>query len=574
MTPLASPVGWSNPDLFSLAIAALLSVLAVAVRRRPSGALLVGGAIVAMMAGVALVSTQFDLVGWHGFMHGAPLLRMLDGAPLPPEDPLFAGQALRYPWVEHWLMALLARVTGLNPHYMTIGIEIVLFGALLAAGAWLARAVTRERDVVALSVLFTAFGVSAFHGGIVQAALLRAFPWWSIETRIIPLDKFANITGMPLGYVAMVLSAGAGVRLATGQGSPRKMLLLIAACTVVASLIHPLSWVGILAFQGVVGLALLAMRRREQFLEAAGLALAVGLPSLAALPYLREIGQSSSSDGWTGLTPGGFLLQMKEVDLLLFLGPLLLLAYVRRERLLGMLEDGNRALGVMMLAIAGMAVAYLVVRFPGRNEYKFLLFAIPSAAVVLSICLADLLERHRALAAALIVLFLLPGGRALGGRPWYTVTDPCRTDGQYLRVLDPSADELYQWIAANTPKDAVFLAADLRIPPLSRRGMYIAVNAPWRGPDGWGLAREQLLQWHIRQPDDVMHRRQQLATIVLDANWDAMNPDVVLQQIRSDIPGRPLYVHSRNPAATAKLKAAPQFRLLFENAAGAVFAAQ
>lgn len=572
MAPSSLLPGWSNPDLFALALAGVLAVFVTAVRRHRHSPWIVGGAMVGVVGVLAAVSTQFDLVGWHGFMHGAPLLRLLDGGPLPPEDPLFAGQALRYPWIEHWLMAVLARGTGLNAHFLTIGIEVGLFGALLASAAWLASTVTRERDVLALSVLLAGFGVSVFHGGLAQGALLRAFPSLSMETRIIPVDKFASITGMPLGYVAMVLSAAAGLRIACRVDGTRAMTVLVGGCTMVAALIHPLSWVGILAFQGVVGLVLLCSRRREQVLRAAGLAAAVVIPSLLAFPYLREVGISQSSDGWTGLTSPESLLWAKAADLALFLAPLALVSYVCRDRLLGLLDDGNRALRVLMLAVAAMAAAYLAVRFPGRNEYKFLLFAVPAAAVILSIGLAELLERHRALAVALIALLLLPGGRALGARPWFAVTDPCRADGAYLRILDPAADELYRWVAANTPADAVFLAADLRIPPLARRSLYIPVDAPWMGRDGWGLGREQLLQWHIRQPDPVMHRRQQLATMVLDGNWGGQDPAAVVSAIRADVPGRPLFVHVRAPAALARLKATAGFELRFENAAGGILA--
>lgn len=570
MAPSPLPSGWSNPDLLSFAIAGLLALFVVTVRRRERSPWLVGGAMVLVLAAVAAVSTQFDLVGWHGFMHGAPLLRLVDGGPLPPEDPVFAGQALRYPWIDHWLMAMLTRATGLNAHSLTVGVEVGLFGVLLAAGARLASAVTRERDVVALSVLFTGFGVSMVHGGLLQDILLRAFPGLSMETRVIPVDKFANITGMPLGYAAMVLAAAAGVRLASRAASPRAVTVLVAACTMTAALVHPLSWVGILAFQGVVFLVLLASRRGDDARRALGLAVAVALPSLLALPYLREVGLSQSSDGWTGLTSPSSLLWAKVQDLALFLAPLALVSYVARDRLLVMLDSGNRALRVLVLVVAAMAAAYLVVRFPGRNEYKFLLFSVPAASVILAIGMAELLDRHRALAAATIALLLLPGGRALGVRPWFAVTDPCRADGAYLRVLDPAADELYRWVAANTPADAVFLAADLRIPPLARRSLYVAVDAPWRGRDGWGLTRTQLLQWHVRRPDSEMYERQRRATVVLDANWKAEDPQRVISSIRADIPGRALFVHSQNAAALALLRETPGFRLRFENAAGGV----
>ena len=563
--------GWSNADLFSVYLACALALLVVAVRRLQAAPWIVGAATFLPLAIVAVYSTQFDLVGWHGFMHGSPILRILDGGPLPPEDPLFAGAALRYPWVEHWLIASLARLTDLNTHFMTIGIEVGLFACFLATGAWLASMVTRDRTVIALSVLLTGFGVSVFHGGLLQDALLRTFPRLSMETRVVPLDKFASITGMPLGYLAMAVSAAAAVRLACGRDSTSRMAALVAACTLTAALIHPLSWVGVITFVAVVVMVLVASRTREDLTRVMWLAAAVGLPSLVALPYLRSIGESQSSDGWTGLTSPSWLFFAKAEDLAIFLAPLLVVAWVSRARLAAMLEEGNRALGILMLAVAMMAAAYLAVRFPGRNEYKFLLFGAPAAAVILALGPRDLLDRRPVVGLGLVALLLVPGSHDLGVRPWFTVTDPSRADGLYLRALDPAADELFQWIANQTPTDSVFLAPDLRVPPLGRRGLYIAVDAPWRGRDGWGLHRNQLLQWHVRRPDAVMYRRQHLATLVLDGNWSVEPTDRVIAQIRADVPGRPLFVHMTNPDAAARLDRTPGFWLRFRNGAGSVY---
>jgi hypothetical protein len=157
----------------------------------------------------------------------------------------------------------------------------------------------------------------------------------------------------------------------------------------------------------------------------------------------------------------------------------------------------------------------------------------------------------------------------LGERPWFEVTDPARLDGQYQRALDPSADELYQWVAHETPADAVFIAADLRVPPLGHRSLYVAVDAPWRGRDGWGLPRTSLLQWHVRRPDAEMYRRQQLATIVLSPDW-AAPPDAVLQEIAAAIPGRSIFVHAPWPGVAAKLDRTPGFQRRFGNAAGSI----
>ncbi|HKO92287.1 MAG TPA: hypothetical protein VJU61_14085, partial [Polyangiaceae bacterium] len=113
-------------------------------------------------------------------------------------------------------------------------------------------------------------------------------------------------------------------------------------------------------------------------------------------------------------------------------------------------------------------------------------------------------------------------------------------------------------------------AADLRMPPLGRRSLYVAVDAPWLGRDGWGLPRNSLLQWHVRRPDAEMYRRQSLATIVLSGDW-ALAPAPVMAEIAGAVPGRAIFVHSSWPEVSAKLDRTPGFQRRFANGAGAIF---
>jgi len=108
------------------------------------------------------------------------------------------------------------------------------------------------------------------------------------------------------------------------------------------------------------------------------------------------------------------------------------------------------------------------------------------------------------------------------------------------------------------------------MPPLGRRSLYIAVDAPWLGRDGWGLPRNSLLQWHVRRPDADMYRRQSLATIVLSPDWSSPAEDV-MRQIESAVPGRTLYVHSWSRLVSAKLDATPGFARRFANRAGSIY---
>jgi hypothetical protein len=558
------------PDLFAVILSVLFALAVLVTKERPLVRWLVPCLAFLPVPLVALISPQFGLVGWHGFMHSAPIYQIMNGGPVPPEEPLFAGGTLRYPWVEHWIVAQLSGFTGVNVHWLTLAIEIIAYAALLLAGGRLAALLSKDRASIALGVLFTGFGISIFHAGLLVDAFQRAFPSLWLETRVVPLDKFANISAMPIGYAAFATAAVAGLRLASETDPPRRQARVVLCCTALASLLHPLSWLCILAFQGVVGVVLLATRKRQELLHAAWLAAAVILPSVVALPYLRAVGASESSDGWTGLTYAE-LFWAKLGDAAVFLGPLLLVAYVERARLRRMLAEGNRALGIVLLSIPCMVAAYLVLRFPGRNEYKFLLTLVPGAAAVLGLCLRPLLDRHQVLAGALLVLLLTPGARMLGIRPGFQVTEPCRTDGPYLQAINANNNALYRWIATETPKDAVFVSESLRIPPLGRRSLYIAMPAQWLGRDGWGLDRFSLLEWHIRRPDAVMLLRQQRAVQVLAPVWSKPAGELV-NAIQADVPGRPLFVHASEPRAISKLEQTPGFVRRFSNLAGAVYA--
>jgi hypothetical protein len=561
----------SPEDRFALVFAALLALLVGVVigRRRAERALWAAAFLPAPI--VALVSPTFDFVGWHGFMHASPVFQLMVRGGTVPEDPLFAGGTIRYPWVEYWVLAHGANLTGLSPLVLALVVQTLAFALFLFAAGAVAATLTRDRFTVAIAVLLSAYGVSIFHGGLFAAPLERALPPLWLETRVVPVDKFLNLTAAPLGYAALATFAAVSVRIAARRGDERRQLVAAAAATLVAVFFHPLSWLGILVHAGAVAGVVGLQRDRASLARAARLLLAAGLPSLAALPYLRGIGLSESSDGFSGVTPSAALLGAKAADLAFFLATPLLLTLLDGRALGRRLRERDGASRVLVGILGSCAIAYLALRLPGRNEYKLLLAMVPAAAALMAPPLRALLARRRWVGLVLLLLLVLPGGRILGSRPWFRVTDPARLDGRFLRAVDPDADALYRYVAEQTPVDAVFLAADLRVPPLGRRSLYIAVDAPWRGRDGWGLPRNSLLQWHIRRPDAVMYRRQHLATIVLNPDW-ARPPATVMAAIAADVPGRPLFVHAHTPRVEAKLDATPGFERRFGNRAGAVYA--
>jgi hypothetical protein len=57
-----------------------------------------------------LINLKFVIVGWHEFMHASIVFNIINEG-VPPEDVLLAGHPLKYPWIHHYIVAIL----GLSP---------------------------------------------------------------------------------------------------------------------------------------------------------------------------------------------------------------------------------------------------------------------------------------------------------------------------------------------------------------------------------------------------------------------------------------------------------------------------
>ena len=211
-------------DTFALVLAAAITLLvAIGLRRRFGPWIIVLSAFLPVPI-VALFAKQFDFAGWHAFMHASPIYQIMDRGVLRPEEPLFAGAAIRYPWVEQWITAQASRFTGVNPLVLSLVAQTFAYAVFLAGAAWLAATVTRDRVTIALATLLSAFGITIFHFGFLAGPAQRAFPPLWLDPRAVPLDKFLNITAAPLGLAAM-LRRSAACPLSTG--SSLRMILII-----------------------------------------------------------------------------------------------------------------------------------------------------------------------------------------------------------------------------------------------------------------------------------------------------------------------------------------------------------
>lgn len=80
------------------------------------------------------------LVSFHGLLHAAIVEQLsVDGAPVPPENPFYAGHPVAYYWFFHWLAAQLVRLFGFNVFYAMEALILFGTGTLAIAGVALGR---------------------------------------------------------------------------------------------------------------------------------------------------------------------------------------------------------------------------------------------------------------------------------------------------------------------------------------------------------------------------------------------------------------------------------------------------
>src|SRR6185503_16791109 len=117
-------------EYFALFLAAAITLVFVVSKSRSFVIRATGLAAFLPVPIVALFSKQFDIVGWHGFMHASAMYQVMERGVARPEDPVYAGASLRYPWVEHFLAAKASLISGVNPLVLALVAETFAYLAL------------------------------------------------------------------------------------------------------------------------------------------------------------------------------------------------------------------------------------------------------------------------------------------------------------------------------------------------------------------------------------------------------------------------------------------------------------
>ncbi len=537
-----------------------------------------------VLAAVFVVLTAFTFMydghreaGHHGFMHASYVYTIMEQG-LPPEDPLFAGEPLRYPYLLNGLLAQCLLWIAITPGTCFTLINLLALAATIFVIYRTAALIRAERTFCILAVVLALIGGPFIDGPVVGALELIGIPR---EVRHLPYSKFHQANSNQIGYLCFAIALYASLRLFRSPSRRRSAMALLCVATVGAALFYMFSWLMVcicVAASGAMMLAGSNMNARKGGLYAL---ITVALSSAACMPYILSIVSGRSSQGSLSLAGVGPILRSLEVALLA-LAPALALSVLYRDSLIAAFRKQMRMATVLLTWFGIPCLLSIIVLAPVNDQYKFLSHALLPFAVITAIAIeAFYCSRKK---AAIVFIFMLSVAltwrHATIVRTGWPAIDPTWADGAFLRQADAAEDALYTWIATNTPVNAVFLDTQLTIPTFGRRSLYVGL--PWRRErlmqndprvfsiiDGWDV--NGLLPVEVGGHDRTkVEQRRATAAALLSENSTSVEPRP-LAQVLEDVPTRPVYIVARDPLVRYRLQHDQRMHLAYEGDDASVF---
>lgn len=510
-------------------------------------------------APVVLLTLMPDhrLISFHGFLHSAIAYRILANG-VPPFDPLFAETPLLYPWAHHAVVAGISRVTGLSPASIFASINVVALTATLSTVYAICASLFRDRATAFFGAALSLYGLAS----LPVAVALAAFPSIELETRLIPIQKYASTNSNALGFLLYAMGLLALVRLSdrTGRPTPGSLAALFAA-VLAAAIFYPLAWAPLAAVAlASAGVASLLPGARP---VAIWIFVTVACASTIALPYLWsvQIGKSAAAAIVLDISAGHLI--RNGANLLLVTFGWLALLTLGLPELRQLWRERPAACLVLGAAAMIPAAMFWPTHAAVHSEYKFLALcgfglAIPSALVVKKIY-----DRSVLLCFALLCILFVPAGSFFAQLARYDFRGDApavREQGPLILLVDEHERALTDWIRAQTAPDAVFVDSELSIPPFAHRQLYVAMEpaAPGSRLRGWGLPPLTFLAEVIGHPIDSIERRRGVTISLLSAR----GLGYALDTLRRDISTRELYLVARTPASR-RLSRRPELERVF-----------
>jgi len=452
-----------------------------------------------------LLTSDRVRVSIHGLLHSALLYSATERG-LPPENPFFAGEPVRYYWTWHVATAGATSVADIDPVLaFAAGNTAALLAFLFLLGC-LGRELFPGRGATLLSMLLgflclNPIGGFLFPGaeapGTLQDVAAGANPINVLyrlavggEVRITAtLTKFLNVSSFPQAFCLLIAAVLLLVRLAKQPSWALSLVTMTALMGCIS--LSPITGATAGLAIGAAAILLVPLARPGEAgrrgLSAVIAALVASL--VLALPFVLL-----GTAGKSGIEPAVQLLPTldKLQRVLLNLGPAMLLALPACVALWG--REGTAGTAGRLLVLSAFLVAALgvLLAFPVRSEYKMVRMAAPLFGVLAAGTVVLATRTRRAwitvVAGALVLAPFIPTNviawdtyRAHARAPM-----PLSAVGSRL-VIDPQVHQdarIYEWIRINTPEDTIIVTDP------SRKDL--AVGGPEQGDEIPALAHRPI----------------------------------------------------------------------------------
>ena len=482
------------------------------------------------------INPKWRVYSNHGLWHTAIVYRIAGGE-IPPLHPFLGGEPIRYCWGNHLLASLLLKTVTPTPSYAFALINIISLALSMILVAKISRTLINNVKVSIYSVICSLFGFSFIHPII----LLWNNPGRSVfgpvqlEFRGIPaVVRFCNTNCLPPGMVFFLLFLWAMIRIYQDQAIKRisvYLALSILGCGIFYSPFLP----GLIASTVCVCLARVYLSREPDhsyFIKRSLFALAILLGSLALLsPYLIPLHSGVAGIvlvlNWTALFKNTAAFSLVSAPVLILLG-------ISRGFIKNRLARGP-LITVIAVAVAPLG-CYLLVHSPRNNEYIFLILTTVTLGIIGGAAWYAFQEKFGRWATFILLLvFLAPfylwiqikAGRYRNISLRYSESWEC------FHSNDQEEEELYRWIRAYLPENAIIIDSDPGIPILTGRGLFYPVRLGIGGKplrsSGPGFAVSDILLNTGHNPDLIRRRRSVVGKIfnpyqqLSDNDWNYLS---------------------------------------------------
>jgi len=508
----------------------------------------------------------------HHGLHHSDIIYSAGRQGVVPDNPLFAGESLRYPFFAHYFWAWAAWLQGRNPLLLWQQTTLVWLGltGLLFYATARALGLRPWFSVLAVILLFSGCNAVGSMWDVVQGRLsmdLGDARYGSF------LHKYMSFNVMPFALALLSGVIFVCASILRGAGS-RSWLALLATLLAGIAIVYPILFpVGFASAAAILLIPLLgtgdsasSSQPKEQ----------IGLLLLAALVFALSMSLLAGRTGGTPLAPSDLAhAALKTGQVAVALGPLLLVALPELVQGLRGRDPGTLLLASVTLAGAGFFVA---AQLPAGNEYKGIYFASMGAALLAARSL-DLRLRLGTPAALGLVIVLLVGTLALNAMRLDLVPTPTLTTRFDLgahRLALAKSEPASRWIEAvreRTPADTVLIAPPSPLPlaTLAARDEYIGLWQSRQMRPGYGVSpREWIVQALGARPLEF-DRREAVHSRIYAQSADAGDSAELIEALRAL--GRPvaIYFPTRANAFLAELRRQALGRAVFSRAGQVVW---